>query len=78
MIAFHFQVWFHRFPDVIGHGNTVTVEVHTEGGDDIGLGAIAYGCAQRLAGQHVGTIQFTGDDPVQQHFPVRLGFEFYE
>ena len=38
----------------------------------MGLGAKPDGCGKRLASQHMGTVELTGDHPVQQHFPVRL------
>ena len=69
------HVLFHLFPDVVRNGNTVTVEVHTERGNHIGLGAKANGRPQGLPGKHMRAIQFTVDHPIQQNFPVSLRFE---
>ena len=40
-----------------------------------GLGAEADRGGERLAGEHVGAVEFAGDDAVEQHLPVRLRFE---
>jgi hypothetical protein len=42
---------------------------------DLGLGADADRGAERLPGQHVRAIELAVDHPVEQHFPVGLGFE---
>ncbi len=39
------------------------------------LGAVADGGGERLAGEHVGAVEFTGDHPVEQHLPVGLRLE---
>jgi hypothetical protein len=39
------------------------------------LGAEADGRGERLAGEHMGAVEFAGDHPVEQNLPVRLGFE---
>ena len=69
------QVRLHHLPDFVGDGDTVAVQVHAEGGDDVGLGTEADRRAQRLSRQHVSAVEFAGDDPVQQHLPVGLRFE---
>ena len=72
------DVWAHLLPDVVGYGDTVTVQVHAEGSDDVRLGAVADSGPQWLARQHVGAIQGAGHDAVQQDFPVGLGFQFHK
>ncbi len=77
-VALMRDVGLHLLPDRVGHGDAVAVQVHAESGNDVGLSAIADGGAQRLARKHVGAVQLTGDDPIQQNFPVGLGFQFDE
>ena len=62
----------HLFPDVVGNGDAVAVQIHAERRDDVCLRADADGRGNRLAGQHVRAVQFAGDDAVEQNFPVRL------
>ena len=66
------QVRLHLFPDGIRDGNGVAVQVHAERGDDLCLGTETDGGTQRLAGQHVRSVQFAGNHPIQQHLPVGL------
>jgi hypothetical protein len=63
------------FPHRVGNGDAVAVQVHREGGDDVGLGAEADGRAERLAGQHMGAVELAVDHAVEQYLPVGLGFE---
>ena len=65
----------HLRPDVVGHGDAVAVVVETVGGDDVCLGAEADRGSDRLTGEHVRSVEFTADDPVEENFPVGLGFE---
>jgi hypothetical protein len=69
------QVWPHELPVnyLVENGNSVAVEVHREGGDDVSLGAEADGGRQRLAGQHVRTVELAVDDAVEQYLPIGLG-----
>ena len=69
------NVLLHFFPHRIGNGDAVAVQIHAECGNDVGFGAVANGGPQRLASKHVRAIQLTVNDPVQQDFPVGLGFQ---
>lgn len=68
----HRHIRLHQRPDLIGNRDSIAIQIHAESGDDIGFGAKADGRAQGLPRQHVRPIQFAGDHPVQQNFPVRL------
>ncbi len=75
LAVFHGHMRLHLVPDAVGHGDGVAVQVHDEGGDDVGLGAKADGGAQGLTREHVRAIEFTRDDAIEQHLPVGLGFK---
>ena len=69
------NIFLHFFPDRVGHGNAVTIQVHAEGRNDVRLGAITNRGSQWLTCQHMRAIELTVNHPVQQHFPVGLGFQ---
>lgn len=71
------DVLLHLFPDFIGNGDAVAVQIHRESGNDMSLGTEADGRTERLTGQHVCAVQFPGDDAVEQDFPVGLRLESY-
>ena len=72
------DVRLHLFPDVIGHGDRVAVQVHREGCDDMCLGAVSDGRGKRLPRKHMRAVKLPVDDTVQQNFPVCLCFERYK
>src|SRR5690606_30243167 len=45
--------------------------------DYMSLGAETDSGTQRLTGEHMGTVQFSGNYAVEQNFPVGLGFKFH-
>ena len=65
----------HLFPNLVGDGDPVAVQVHRKGRDDMRLSPVANGRRQGLPGQHMRAVQLAVDHPIQQHFPVGLGFE---
>ena len=75
LAVFHRDVFLHLRPDLVRHGDAVAVEIHREGRDDVRLGAEADRGAERLPGQHMGTVELAGDHAIEQHFPVGLRLE---
>ena len=71
----HRDMFFHLLPDLVGDGDTVTVEVHRKGSDDMRLCAETDGGRKRLACQHVRTVELAVNDTIQKHFPVGLRFQ---
>ena len=68
-------MFFHLAPDIVRYRDAITVKVHAECSDNVCLSTEANGCAQRLARQHVCTVQLTIDNAVEQDFPVSLSFQ---
>lgn len=69
-------VFLHLGPDVVGDGDAVAIEIHGEGGDDVRFGAEADGRGDGLTGEHVGSVEFAGNDVVEEGLPVGLGDNF--
>lgn len=72
------NVRLHHFPNLVGNGDAVAVEIHGERRDDVCLCAKADRGRKRLAGQHMGAIQFSCYDPIKQNFPVCLRLQGHE
>ena len=64
--------FLHAGPDIVGNGDAVTVQVHGEWGDDVGVAIHANGRSQGLTRQHVRTVKLARDDVVQELGPVWL------
>src|SRR3546814_2903735 len=56
----------HHLPDFVGDGDAVAVQVHRERRDDMRLGAKADGGGKRLAGQHMGAVEFACNHAIKQ------------
>ena len=69
------DVWLHHFPNFVGDGDAVAVQVHRKWGDDVGLGTVADGRSQWLACQHMCAVELSVDHTIQQNLPVRLCFQ---
>ena len=65
----------HQFPHFVGNRDRVAVQIHAEAGDDIGFGADTHCGAERLAREHVRTVEFTGDHAIEDDLPVGLWLE---
>lgn len=52
-------IFLHLLPDVIGDGDSVSIEVHGVGSDDVGLGSETDGRSDGLTREHVGSVEFS-------------------
>jgi hypothetical protein len=62
----------HQPPDFVGDRDRVAIQIHAERRDDVGLRANTDGCTQRLAGEHVRTVELAGDHAIEHDLPVGL------